>query len=185
MFGRRVVLGLLTAGGAGWALQQFMDDSAVLGPSTGELVFLTNPRMLPNVRFLDERGTPTSLEAMRGRVILLNIWATWCPPCRKEMPSLDRLQAQLGGTDFEVVALSIDTGPKGHEAVHSFYTETGVRNLRIYHDPEGKSGFELGVIGVPTSLLLDRAGREIARLTGTTEWDSSAMVQRLREHLGR
>ncbi len=165
-------------------LQALLRDGPMMNPP-GQLTFHASPRALPSVRFFDERTQATSLEAMRGRVVLLNIWATWCPPCLKEMPSLDRLQAQLGGADFEVVALSIDIGPNGRDAVRAFYAETGVRGLRVYHDPEGKAGFELGAVGVPTSLLLDRGGREIARLTGTAEWDSPAVVQQIRRHLQR
>ena len=106
--------------------------------------------------------------------MVLNVWATWCVPCRKEMPTLDRLQARLGGKDFLVVALSIDR--KGVEAVRGFYQEVGVENLAIYVDPSGKGSHALAIPGVPTTLLIDREGREVARKMGEAKWDSPEMV---------
>jgi thiol-disulfide isomerase/thioredoxin len=95
-------------------------------------------------------------------------------PCRKEMPTLDRLQARLGGKDFLVMALSIDR--KGIEAVRDFYREVGVKNLAVYLDPSGKGSHGLAIPGVPTTLLIDREGREVARKMGEAEWDSAEMV---------
>ncbi len=106
---------------------------------------------------------------MRGKVVLLNIWATWCTPCRKEMPTLDRLQTALGGTDFEVVALSID---RRMDAVRKFFAEIGIQKLAMYLDSSAKATRQLGAVGLPTTLLIDREGREIARLIGPAEWDS-------------
>lgn len=120
------------------------------------------------------------LANLRGKVVLLNIWATWCPPCKQEMPSLDRLQAKLGGPGFEVVALSIDKDSKGLAEVKSFYSQVGIRNLRIFQDPTGTAGFTLGTVGVPTTLLIDRQGRELGRLTGTAEWDSQEALDFMR-----
>lgn len=134
---------------------------------------LTQPRVLPALRFRDAAGRAIDLGQFRGKVVLLNIWATWCPPCRKEMPSLDRLQAALDSRDFEVVALSIDAGAAGPAAVQSFYRALGIRNLRLYHDAEAAALGTLGVVGVPATLLLDRQGLEIGRTSGPAAWDGA------------
>lgn len=142
----------------------------------------SKPPLLPPLRFIDGMGRATSLEQMHGKVVLLNLWATWCPPCRKEMPSLDRLQAKLGGNDLEVVALSIDAGGNGLTAVKSFYAGLDLRSLRVYNDPEGMANILVGASGVPTTLLLDRTGHEIGRVVGPAQWDSPetiALVRRL------
>lgn len=145
----------------------------------------TEPRQLPPVDFVDASGSRTHLAAMRGKVVLLNIWATWCPPCRKEMPSLDRLQGRLGGPGFEVVALSIDKGAGGLPAVKAFYAALGLPNLRVYNDPDGEAGFRIGAPGVPTTLLLDREGREIGRVSGAADWDGPEAIALIRRFLVR
>jgi len=132
------------------------------------------PRPLPEIHFQDDQGRDLTLAYFRGRVVLLNVWATWCVPCRKEMPTLDRLQARLGGEDFRVIALSIDR--KGIEAVRGFYQEVGVEKLAIYLDPSGKGSQGLTIPGVPTTLLINREGGEVARKLGEAEWDSAEMV---------
>ena len=126
-------------------------------------------------------GAPRALAGFRGRVILLNIWATWCGPCREEMPALDRLQAMLGGPDFEVVPLSIDRG--GVFAIKGFYEELDLRALQIYVDQSGEALTKLGAAGIPLTLLVDRDGRELWRHLGPAEWDKPAAVNRIRGHL--
>ena len=132
------------------------------------------PRPLADLRFKDSSGRSVSMADFRGKVVLLNIWATWCAPCRREMPTLDRLQAELGGPEFEVVAVSIDR--KGLEVVSAFYAEIGVSHLAAYIDGSGKAAGALSVRGMPTTLLIDRDGRELGRLVGPAEWDSTEMV---------
>jgi thiol-disulfide isomerase/thioredoxin len=132
------------------------------------------PALMPELRFSNGEGRPLSLADFRGKVVLLNIWATWCVPCRKEMPTLDRLQAALGGTRFEVVALSIDRG--GADAVRRFYDETGIQRLAIRVDTSSQVGFALATVGLPTTLLIDGGGRELGRLIGPAEWDAPEMV---------
>ena len=139
------------------------------------------PRSLPNIAFEDEKGQKRTLADFKGKVMLLNIWATWCPPCRKEMPTLDRLQQRLGGSDFEVVALSIDRD--GVPAVRKFFKEIGVRALAVYVDRNAEAGFSLGIVGVPTTLLIDRSGQEIGRLAGPAEWDSPKVMETIRRYL--
>jgi thiol-disulfide isomerase/thioredoxin len=136
------------------------------------------PRPLPEIAIADGDGKPGWLADFRGKFVLLNVWATWCVPCRKEMPTLDRLEAKLGGPDFEVVALSIDRG--GAEAVRKFYADIGIRNLAVNLDAKGEAPFKLGAVGVPTTLLIDREGREIGRLVGAAEWDAPKMVDFLK-----
>ncbi len=138
-------------------------------------------RELPALSFRDEGGKTLALEDFRGRVVLLNIWATWCPPCRKEMPSLDRLNAKRGGPAFEVVALSIDNDPA---AVEPFYRETGIKTLRGYFDPNARVSVALGAFAVPATLLIDQNGREIGRALGPAEWDSAAVEALIDEALG-
>lgn len=129
------------------------------------------PAQVPEVTFKDGEGRDMSLADFKGKTILLNIWATWCAPCRKEMPGLDRLQAELGSDQFEVVALSVDRG--GVDASKKFLDEIGVKSLAVYVDASGRASKPLRVIGMPTTLLIDAEGREIGRLIGEAEWDSA------------
>lgn len=170
-------LGLLGASGLG-ILSYFQSGRASAPAAAGglPLVMRAQPAALAPLRVLDGDGRPVDLASMKGKFVLLNIWATWCPPCRHEMPSLDRLQAQLGGNDFQVVALSVDAGAKGLDLVKSFYASTGIRHLAIYQDAEAAAVFKLKAVGVPTTLLLDRQGREIGRMSGTAEWDEPKIV---------
>ena len=120
--------------------------------------------------FKDGDGQVRSLADFNGKVVVLNLWAAWCVPCRKEMPALDRLQTSLGGRNFAVVPLSIDRG--GRETVAKFYAEIGIRELPVYIDTSGEALPALGAVGLPTTLVLDRAGEEIARIVGPAEWDA-------------
>jgi thiol-disulfide isomerase/thioredoxin len=141
--------------------------------SQGEMakfVFKKEPEALPPVTFVDGTGAARSLHEFQGRVVLLNLWATWCVPCRKEMPALDRLQATLGSDKFEVVALSVDRA--GVDASRKFLDSIKVANLKLYVDQTAKMNGALKVIGMPTTLLIDAQGREVGRLTGEAEWDS-------------
>ena len=142
---------------------------------TTSLSLLKAPRELPDISFSDGDGRSVKLSSFRGKVVLLNIWATWCPPCRKEMPTLDRLQTKLGGAGFEVVALSIDKG--GPLVVRTFYDEIGIKALRIYIDQNGEASSALDFNGIPTTLLIDRTGRELGRKIGPAEWDTPEIVK--------
>lgn len=133
------------------------------------------------LRFKDAGGTALTLTDFRGRSVLLNVWATWCGPCRKEMPALDRLQAKLGATDFEVIALSIDRGGLG--VVERFFDEISIANLAIYLDENAAAMSALGITGIPTTLLIDREGRGIRRWAGPAEWDSPEIEALIRSHV--
>jgi thiol-disulfide isomerase/thioredoxin len=141
------------------------------------------PKPLPKVVFRNGDGRQTSLAEFHGKTVLLNVWATWCGPCRREMPTLDRLQGILGGADFEVLALSIDRA--GPEAVREFYRKIGIKNLSLYVDSSGKASGALGVVGIPATLLVDPNGKEIGRLVGPADWDTPEMVAYLKAHLDR
>lgn len=146
--------------------------------SKGEMaafVFRKEPEALPDFKFQDGSGKERTLADWRGKVVLLNLWATWCLPCRKEMPALDRLQKELGSDKFEVVAISIDR--KGMEASRKFLTDTGVKHLALYLDGTARLNSELRVVGLPATLLIDGHGREIGRLLGPAEWDSEDAVR--------
>ncbi|MES2143339.1 MAG: TlpA disulfide reductase family protein [Pseudomonadota bacterium] len=136
-----------------------------------------DPQPLLSTPFVDEAGTSRGLDDFAGRVILLNIWATWCPPCRKEMPLLDRLQARLGGADFMVLPLCIDEGGIGRG--RAFYDEIAIANLPLYWAEPLRVQLAFGFIGLPTTLLIDRRSREVARVQGPAEWDSEDAVRQL------
>lgn len=156
-------------------------EPSAIGKATS-LSLLHEPRELPDISFSDWDGRAMKLSSFRGKVVLLNVWATWCPPCLKEMPALDRLQSKLGGAGFEVVALSIDRG--GPSVVRRFYEEVGLKSLRLYIDQSGKALPALGVNGVPATLLIDRETREIGRKIGPAEWDSPEIVTLIQGYLG-
>jgi thiol-disulfide isomerase/thioredoxin len=141
-------------------------------------VLLANPNPVAEITFNDAEGHARSLADFRGKVVLLNIWATWCVPCRTEMPTLDRLQASLGGVDFEVVPVSIDRG--GLVAIQKFYSEIGVGNLAMYVDSSGQVLHQVRALGLPTTVLVDRAGQEIGRVTGPAEWDAPEIAEFLK-----
>jgi thiol-disulfide isomerase/thioredoxin len=140
------------------------------------------PKPAPEVSFQDAAGNPVALRDFRGQVVVLNLWATWCGPCRHEMPSLDRLQAGLGGEDLEVVALSIDRGELAQ--IETFYDEVGIQHLKIYRDPKAAVSRALGAFGLPTTVVFDRQGREVGRLLGPAEWDSAEAIAMLEALIG-
>lgn len=133
-------------------------------------VFKPQPEPLPDVPFVNGDGAPMTLASFNGKVVLLNLWATWCAPCREEMPGLDKLQAELGSDKFQVVALAIDKS--GVAGAKKFLTDIKAEKLAVYADPTGKEGTTLRVIGMPTTILIDAEGREIGRLIGPAHWDS-------------
>lgn len=133
-------------------------------------VFKKAPEPLPEVSFTDGAGKAMTLADLKGRKVLLNLWATWCAPCRKEMPALERLQKELGSDKFEVVALSVDRG--GIDASKKFLDQIKVTALKLYVDATGRANSTLKAVGLPTTLLIDEQGREIGRLVGPAEWDS-------------
>lgn len=140
------------------------------------------PRDLPDLAFRDAEDRPVTLADFRGRIVLLNLWATWCGPCVEEMPALDRLQSALGGEHFTVVALSIDR--QGRRIVDPFVARLNTAALQIYLDPSGASARTLAVPGLPTTLLIDREGRELGRISGAVPWDGAAAAELVRFAIG-
>jgi thiol-disulfide isomerase/thioredoxin len=155
-----------------------VDLSRKLAPlAHGEVAALTmasTPLRLPDLAFDDADGKPRKLSDWRGRTVLVNLWATWCVPCRREMPALDRLQTKLGGKNFEVVAINIDT--RDPEKPKSFLKDANLTRLSYYSDQKSKVFQDLKAIGralgMPTSVLIDGQGCEIATIAGPAEWDS-------------
>lgn len=147
-------------------------DAADLGAlRTGEmrkLVVHDAPRPVPEAVFLDAEDGEHPLSGWRGRVVVLNFWATWCAPCRKEMPALGALERALGGEDFAVVPVA--TGRNSVAAIGRFFAAIGVENLPILRDPTMAFAREMAVMGLPVTVILDREGRELARLTGDADW---------------
>jgi thiol-disulfide isomerase/thioredoxin len=147
--------------------------------TVGTLQVWAEPCVLPDgITFADGAGTPVSLKDFKGRMVVLNLWATWCPPCLREMPALDRLQKALGGDGFAVVALNQDRG--GAAVAKEWLDEQGLTNLAVYADPKGGVPRAIEASGLPTTIVVDPSGREIARLIGEAEWDSAEMQGKLR-----
>lgn len=148
-----------------------------------KLVFHSEPKIVPEVSFSDLEGGSYTLADFSDQIVVLNFWATWCAPCRKEMPALDRLNAELGGPDFQVLAVATGRNPPG--ALTRFFEETGVETLTLYNDPQQEMARALAVLGLPITVVLDREGREIARMRGDAEWDSESAKAMLQALIGR
>lgn len=143
------------------------------------LVEHPKPMALPEgLTFTDGEGRMVDFTAFRGRALVVNFWATWCAPCVAEMPALDRLVAQVKDAGIEVLALSNDRG--GLAQVQPFYQRTGIANLGIWLDPRGATGRALNIRVLPTTLLIDRRGEEVARLMGDAAWDAPEMIAAIR-----
>jgi len=139
----------------------------------------SDPHRLPDLSFRDGEGRELTLADWRGRTVLLNLWATWCVPCRKEMPALDALQAKLGGPKFQVVAVNIDT--RAPDKPKAWLHDVGITNLAYYADPSAKTFQDLKVagkaFGMPTTLLVDPEGCELGNLAGPAEWASDDAIK--------
>jgi thiol-disulfide isomerase/thioredoxin len=143
------------------------------------LAIAAEPKRLPELAFTDADGKPRRLDDFKGKTVLLNLWATWCVPCRKEMPSLDALEGKLGGDKFAVVAVNIDT--RNLDKPKAWLNEVGVKRLGYYADPSAKVFQDLKAIGkafgMPTTLLVDPVGCELGALAGPAEWASEDAVK--------
>lgn len=191
------MVSMIVATGAGVALYAYIQSGGLTSATAIEVkqepdikmvknkesifTFYKIPRAMPKLNFVDGNQGAVTLEAFQGSVVLLNIWATWCLPCREEMPALDRLQAKLGGPNFAVVALSIDRGPSS--MIANFYEEFGIKALALYHDPTGEVSYALPVAGIPTTFLIDRNGNGLGLIVGPVKWDSPEIVQELTGYL--
>ncbi|MCW8843572.1 MAG: TlpA family protein disulfide reductase [Rhodobacteraceae bacterium] len=144
-----------------------------------KLNFHPDPRPTSDKPFVTEDGGAMSLADYRGKVVLLNFWATWCPPCRKEMPMLEEIARDLNGDDFAVVTLA--TGRNAPPAIAAFFEEIGVESLPQYRDPKQDIAREMAVLGLPVTVLIGRDGREIARMTGDADWSGDSARAILKE----
>jgi thiol-disulfide isomerase/thioredoxin len=152
---------------------EIINPSSIVGLNKGAMAaFVSRPKPLPLPDFTFETGdgATSSLADFHGKVVLLNIWATWCVPCREEMPKLNALQADLGGEDFQVVPVNIDRG--GPDKARKFLDETSATDLTLYTDPSGRLFSTLKAVGMPTTLLIGRDGKELGRLVGPADWAS-------------
>ncbi len=143
------------------------------------LTMATTPLRLPDLAFEDADGKARKLSDWRGKTVLVNLWATWCVPCRKEMPALDSLQTKLGGKDFEVVAINIDT--RDAEKPKNFLKDGNLTRLSYFSDKNAKVFQDLKnigkALGMPTSVLVDGQGCEIANIAGPAEWASDDAIK--------
>lgn len=147
--------------GIGLAVVMFSNGSGIATPKAGGL---------RDLAFVDAAGSPRTIASLAGKATMINVWATWCAPCRKEMPALASLQADLGGERFQVVTLSIDR--TGNEAVRPFFEEIGIHNLEVFLDPTMSVMPAAGIVGLPTTILVDAKGEEVYRWVGPRAWDS-------------
>jgi thiol-disulfide isomerase/thioredoxin len=162
---------LLVAPGLGAAAE----DDAEMPDRTklGEFVPSSQPFAAPTISLTDSDGRTLELSDLRGKLALVNLWATWCEPCLREMPSLERLQSRLGAR-ITVLAVSEDRG--GNKTVEPFIAKIGLKSVKIYIDPKSEVGHAFGARGLPTSILIDREGRVLGRVEGAAEWDSPKIL---------
>ena len=175
--------GGLTGGASGDpACRAAVDTAQRIAPlAHGEVAALTMataPQRLPDLAFNDADGKPKQLSDFRGKTLLVNLWATWCVPCRKEMPALDELQAKLGGPNFAVVAVNVDT--RDPEKPRNFLKGINVTRLDYFNDPKAQALRDLKTRGLPTSVLVDPQGCEIATIAGPAEWASEDALNLIR-----
>ncbi|MEM9755083.1 MAG: TlpA disulfide reductase family protein [Pseudomonadota bacterium] len=170
------VIGLALGLGANAAVAQ--DLGALREGEMRGLAVHADPMPVADGTFSDLDGGSHTLADFEGQVVLLNFWATWCAPCREEMPMLDALQQDLGGDDFQVVTLA--TGRNPPPAIRRFFDEEGIEALPTFIDPQQAIGRAMAVFGLPVTVIIDREGREIARLQGEADW-SSPEARRLLE----
>jgi thiol-disulfide isomerase/thioredoxin len=158
-----------------------LDLTALAALATGKVVNFTvsdQRKPVPGHAFTDLAGQTSTIENYQGKVIVVNFWATWCAPCKRELPSLDRLQERVGGDDLAVLAISIDR--RGADKVQPFLDKVPLPNLGVFLDQKNKLGRDMGMFGLPTTVLVDQRGREVGRLIGPAEWDSDESIALVR-----
>lgn len=169
---RHLALYMALAVGANAAFADMGAIEALREGDMKKLNFHSEPKAVSEIEFDHADGSKTSLADFEGKYLLLNFWATWCAPCRAEMPMLSELQTELGGADFEVVTIA--SGPNPQPAMDKFFKEIGVDNLSKHRDPNSKLSRAMGVLALPITVIVDPEGMEIARLQGDAEWNSES-----------
>ena len=170
----RIVLYTALALGANAGFADIDTAKSLRNGDMKKLVFHATPKEVTEIPFETSDGGTETLADYKGKIVVLNFWATWCAPCRKEMPMLSDLQAQLGSDEFEVITIA--TGRNPPQAMKAFFDEIGVDNLPLHRDPRSAMAREMGVLGLPITMILDRDGTELARLVGDARWNSDSAV---------
>lgn len=166
-----------------WRAALSAEDPSRLQGWMAQFIHYTPARPAPDTPFLDESGKFVTFQALKGKVALVNFWATWCAPCLREMPSLDLVATMLAQEDFMVAAVSIDRD--GAKTARAFLEKIGARQVRLFLDPKMELAGSLGVRGMPTTFLVDRQGHVVGALTGLAEWDSPEAVALIRSYLNK
>lgn len=180
---RRSVLKAAPALAAGGTLPAVLPARQAVAAPHGLARLRENEAALPEMTFTDAAGKAHAVADFAGRGLVINLWATWCPPCVAEMPALDRLATALAAEGIVVLPLSSDRG--GASVVQAFYERTQVRSLGVWLDPRGAAARALGARGLPTTVIVDRGGRERARLEGDAAWDAPEFMAAIRRLTGR
>ena len=144
-------------------------------------IFHKEPKPFDDFKFQDAFGKTRSLSEWRGKVVLLNLWATWCAPCREEMPSLDNLKKHFSNEKFDVVTISMDRG--GVSKPRKFFDEERIKYLDLFIDKTSRLMFQMKAVGLPATILLDQQGREIGRMAGPAQWDSDRAIDLVKKAL--
>jgi thiol-disulfide isomerase/thioredoxin len=158
-------------------------EKAPTKPKSGTVIWHETPKALPATVFKDVADADRTLDKFTGKVLLVNFWATWCAPCVKEMPTLDALQAKMGGPDFEVLAISQDR--EGAKVAQPFAEKQGWKNLAFYVEKMGRFSRDANLRGLPTTLLIDKSGKEVARVEGEADWSSPEIEKILRDLIAK
>jgi thiol-disulfide isomerase/thioredoxin len=184
---RRCAVILAVGGFAGLAFGASVPTSALAAEPpkfagfSGDFSPIDPPLQMPQAGFEDKLGDKLFLKDFQGKVVILNFWATWCGPCVVEMPTLDRLQAKLGGKDLAVVAVALDR--EGIKKAAPFYRQTGVANLTLYTDRRSQLFEELDGKNLPTTFIINRDGKVVGKLVGAAAWDSDAAISLIRHYM--
>ncbi len=180
---RRSVLRAAPALAAATLIQAGLPARPAMAAPHGMNRLRENEAALPDLAFTDAEGRPKTMADFAGRGVVINLWATWCPPCVAEMPALDRLAAAVARENIAVLPLSSDRG--GAPVVQAFYERTQVKTLGVWLDPRGAAARVLGARGLPTTVIVDRGGRERARLEGDAAWDAPEFLAAIRRLTAR
>jgi len=156
-----------------WSIAPLASNAAAMEPPSEAVVLLAPPEAAPDVAYTGGDGAPATLGDLKGKLVIANFWATWCAPCVKELPSLDRLAAKLDPERFQVLALSTD---RKAEKADAFLKELGIENLAADHDAKRALARAFKLRGLPTTYVIDAGGMVVAKLEGVAEWDSAEFV---------